>query len=170
MLEERVGGVIGAEGSAHRRNGDALRLTVVPDKRHNLFAKVGIEDGLDIAAVERVRALVVKAEAVDGIDGEELNAAALNKIRKRADHTLAFEFPLIAGAGRKAQKRLAPVAENGHAQLQAEPLRVPTVIFTLHRVLPLTCCGEKRVCQPKDAGAIGLKRVGIPRINFERLN
>ena len=70
MLEERVGGVIRAEGSAHGGNGD-LRSAVIPDEGNDLFAEVGIENGLNIAAVKRVSVLVVKTEAVDGVDGIE---------------------------------------------------------------------------------------------------
>jgi len=47
------------------------------------------------------------------------------------------------------------MTEDGDAQLHTEPVRVPAVIFTFHR-LPLGGCGEKKVCQPGGFRAIGL--------------
>src|ERR1700674_3783909 len=134
MFEERVGGVIRAEGSAHGGNSDALRLAIVVDEGHDLFAEIGIEHGLDIAAMERMRGFVVEAVAVDGIDAKEFDLAAVNKIGKRADHALAFELPFVAGAGGIADERRPPMAKNGDAQLDAEPRRMPAVVFAFDRV------------------------------------
>src|SRR6266567_1643588 len=155
MLKETVRGVVRAEGSAHGGDGDARRLTVVPDEGHDLFAQVGIEKRLDVAAMKWVHAFVVKAEPVDGIDAEEFDFSPIDEIRKSTDHALPFEFPLITRAGGKAHDRRAPVAVDNDTQFHAQPVRVPAVIFTFHR-LPLGCCGEKRVCQRDESWAISL--------------
>ena len=47
------------------------------------------------------------------------------------------------------------MTEDGDAQLHAETVRVPAMIFTFHR-LPLGGCGEKKVCQQGGFRAIGL--------------
>jgi len=96
--------------------------------------------------MKRVRALVVKLCPLIEFTVKNLILPASMKSAQRADHALALELPLVAGAGREAQERWAPMTEDGDAQLHAEPVRVPAVIFTFHR-LPLGCCGEKRVCQ-----------------------
>src|ERR1700694_1128868 len=96
--------------------------------------------------MKRVRALVVKAVTIDRIHGENFDSSGFDEIRERADHALALELPLIAGAGREAQERRAPMTEDGDTQLHAEPVRVPAMIFTFHR-LPLGTCGEKKVCK-----------------------
>jgi hypothetical protein len=46
-----------------------------------------------------MRAFIVKAEAIDGINGEEFHSSSVNEIRQRADHALAFEFHLVARTG-----------------------------------------------------------------------
>src|SRR6266436_7777330 len=102
-----------------------------------------------------MRALVVKTLHVDRIHGEEFDSSGIDEIRERADHALAFELPLVAGTGRETQERRTPVTEDRDAQLHAEPVRVPAVIFTFHR-LPLGCYGEKRVCQRSSFRAISL--------------
>src|SRR5258708_29304662 len=130
MLEERIGGLICAEGSAHGGDGDALRLAIVVDERQDFLAKVGIEHGLDVAAVKWVRGFVVEAVSVDRIDAIELDLAAVDKIGERADHALAFELPFIASAGGEADERRSPVAKNDYAHLDAEPRRMPPVEFT----------------------------------------
>src|SRR5260370_42653295 len=112
MFEERICGVIGAERCAHGGNGDSLRLAVVPDEGDNFLAQVRIEHRLDVAAMKGMRALVVEAEAVDGVDGVKLELAAVDEIGESADHRLAFELPFVAGAGGKADQRRAPVAVN----------------------------------------------------------
>src|SRR5467141_4955814 len=155
VLEEAVGGVVRAKRSAHRRDRNALCLTIVPNKRDDLFPQVRIKNDLDVAAMKRVRALVVKTLPIDRIHGEKFDSSGFDEIRERADHALALELPLVAGAGREAQERWAPMTEDGDAQLHAEPVRVPAVIFTFHR-LPLGCYGEKRVCQRSGFRAISL--------------
>src|SRR6266567_1541684 len=157
MLEETVRGVVRAEGSAHGGNSDTGRLAIAPDEGHHLFTQVGIEHRLHVAAMKRVRAFVVKAEPVDGVDAEELDLAAVDEVGKSTDHALSFQFPLVARAGGKAHDRRAPVAVDNDTQFHAQPVRVPAVIFTFHR-LPLGCCGEKRVCQRDGSRAIGLPR------------
>jgi len=141
MLEQGVGGVIGAEGSAHGGNGD-LRLAVIPDEGNDLFAEVGIENGLDIAAVKRVSAFVVKAEAVDGVDGIELDAASIDEIGEGADHALAFEFPFVASTGGKTQERRAPMAVGNDTEIEAEARRQPAMVFTFHQK-GLSLCGRE---------------------------
>src|SRR5215475_389958 len=67
MFEERICGMIRAEGGAHRGN-RYLRLAIAPNERHDFFAEIRIENGLYVTAMEGMRAFVVKAEPVDGID------------------------------------------------------------------------------------------------------
>src|SRR6266481_2036120 len=132
VLEEGVSGVIRAERCAHGGNSDALGLAIVPDEWNDFLAQVGIKHRLDVAAMKRVRALVVKAEAIDGIDGEQLHFSVVDEIRERSDHALAFELPFIARAGGKTEKRRAPVAENDDAELEAHPWGMPAVKFAFH--------------------------------------
>src|SRR6266704_4337026 len=133
VLEEAVCGVVRAKRSAHRRDRNALCLTIVPDEGHDLFTQIGIENGLDVAAVKRMRTLIVKAVPGDGIHGKEFDSSGIDEIRERADHALALELPLVAGAGRETKHRRAPMPVDDDAQLHAKPVRVPAVIFALHR-------------------------------------
>src|SRR6267142_822413 len=103
VLEERICSMVRAEGSAHRGDGDAGRLAVVPDEGNDFFTQVGVKNRLDVTAMKRMRALVVKAESIDGVNGEEFHSSGFNEVRQRADHALAFEFRLVAGAGGKTQ-------------------------------------------------------------------
>src|SRR5207253_5819145 len=132
VLKQAVRGVVRAKRSAHRCNRNALRLAMVPDKRHDLFAQVRIKDRLDVAAVKRVRSLVVKTVPIDRIHAEEFDSSCVDEIRERTDHALALELPLVAGAGRKTKQRRAPMPVNADAQLHAKPVRVPAVLFSLH--------------------------------------
>src|SRR5215813_3377545 len=104
MLEKRIGSMIRAEGRAHGRNRN-LRLAIVPDEWDHFFAQIGIENGLNVTAVEGMRAFVVKAVTVDGINGIELDAAGIDKIGERADHSLPFKFPFVASAGGETEDR-----------------------------------------------------------------
>ncbi len=105
------------------------RLAIVPDERNDFFPQVGIKDGLHVTAVKRMRAFVIKAEAVDGIDAEEFYLAAFDEIGECADHALAFEFRLVTRAGGKTENRLSPVAVDDDTQVHAEPGRMPAVIL-----------------------------------------
>src|SRR5258708_12830437 len=136
MLEERVRRVICAEGHAHRGDTD-LRLAIAPDKGHDFFAQVRIEDGLHIAAMKGMRGLVVEGKAVDGIDAEEFYFAGVDEIGERADHALAFELPLIAGGGGEAEQRRFPVALDDEAQFESQAWRMPPVKFPRHPTDPL---------------------------------
>ncbi len=143
MLEERVGRVVCAEGRAHGGNRDALRLAVVPDKGHDLFTQIRIDHRLDVAAMERVRVFVVKSKPVDGIQGEQFDAPTIDEIRKGTNHTLAFELPFVACAGRKSEQWRAPMAIDDNAKLHAEPVRIPAVILAFHP-MPLACRRERK--------------------------
>src|SRR5260370_22016016 len=112
VLEEGVRGVVRAKRSAHRGDGNALRLAIVPYKRNDLVSQVGIENGLDVAAVKWVRALVVKAVSIDRIHGEEFDSSRVDEIRERADHALPLKLPLVAGASRETKERRAPTSPN----------------------------------------------------------
>src|SRR6267378_3707286 len=116
--------MVRAEGSAHRGDGDAGRLAIVPDKGNDFFAQIGVKNGLDVAAMKGMRAFIVKAEAINGVNGEEFYSSGVNEIREGPDHALAFELHLVAGAGGKAQQRRAVMAVDNHAELDAEPRRV----------------------------------------------
>ena len=131
MFEEGVGGVIGAKRSAHGGNDD-LRLAMIPNERNDLFAKVGIESRLDVAAVEGMSGFVVEAETVDGIDGIKLDTAGIDEIGEGADHALALEFEFIASTGRETEERRAPMPVGHDTKIQAEAGRVPAMVFTFH--------------------------------------
>src|SRR5690349_7011594 len=115
MLEERICGVIGAEGHPHGGNGD-LGLAIVPDEGDDFFADVAVEHGLDVAAMERVRGFVVEGVAVDGVYGEEFYFAGIDKIGEGADHALALKLKFITGTGGESEKRRSPVAVDDDAQ------------------------------------------------------
>jgi hypothetical protein len=143
MLEQRVGRVIRAERCAHGGDSDPWALAIVPDERHDLFAKVGIENGLYITSMKWMRAFVIKAEAVDGIDAEEFDFAAFDEIGQRADHALTFQFRFVARASRETENRLPPMAVDKHAHVNTEPGRIPAVIFTFHKVFLARGAGKK---------------------------
>ena len=119
VFEERVCSVICAEGGTHGGDSD-LGLTIVPDERNDFLPEIGIKDRLHVAAMKRMCSFVIKAQAVDGIDRVDLHAAGINEIRQRADHTLAFEFPFVSGAGGEAEKGRSPVAVGDHPEFEAE--------------------------------------------------
>lgn len=73
--------MVGAERSAHGGDGNVLALTIVANEWHEFVAQVGIKYGLDIAAMKRMSGFVVETVAVDGIDGEKLDAAPVNEVR-----------------------------------------------------------------------------------------
>jgi len=155
MLEQGVGSVIRAERSAHSRNGN-LRLAMIPDEGNDLFTEVGIENGLDVTAVKRVSTFVVKAEAIDGIDGVKLDAAGIDEIGEGADHALAFKLPFVAGACGKSEKRRPPMAVGNDSQFEAETGRPPVMIFTFHQKAFL-CAAEKYGRGGKvEQGALGV--------------
>src|SRR5580704_9627723 len=141
MFEERICGMVGAEGSAHGGDGDA-RLATLPNERHHFFGEIGIEDRLDIAAMKWMRALVVKAQTVDGVDAVDLDTAAIDEIRERTNHSLPFHFPLVASTGGKRENRGAPVAVDSNAKIETKAGRMPAVIFTFH-LESLLSAGEK---------------------------
>jgi hypothetical protein len=131
VAKKRVGGVIGAEGSTHGGDGDG-GLAIVPDERDHFLGEIAVEHGLDIAAMEGMGALVVEAEAIDGVDGVELDAASVDEFGESADHALAFELPFVAGAGGETEEGRAVVAIDDDAEFQAEARGVPAMIFAFH--------------------------------------
>src|SRR5271169_1092398 len=135
MLEQRVSRVISAKGGAHCGDGH-MGLAIIPDEGDDFLAKIGIKNGLNIAAMERMHTLVVEAEAIDGIDGVKLDAAGINEIRKSTDHALALELPLVAGTGRKTEERRPPVSINDNAKFEAQARRMPAMVLTLHVECP----------------------------------
>src|SRR6266481_9593361 len=148
--------MVRAEGSAHGRDDDACRLAVVPDEGNDFFTQTGVENGLDVAAMKRMRTFIVKAEAIDGIDGEQFYSSSVNEIREGPDHTLAFELHLVAGTGGKAQQRRTVMAIDDHTELDAEPRRVPAVVFAFHP-LPLVDYGERKYASAVGCGAIAMR-------------
>src|SRR6266849_5160272 len=147
--------MVRAEGSAHGRDGDAWRLAVVPDEGNDFFTQIGVENGLDVAAMKRMRTFIVKAEAINGVNGEEFYSSSVNEIREGPDHALAFELHLIAGTGGKAQQRRTVMAIDDHTELDAEARRVPAVIFAFHPV-PLVHRGERKYASVRGRRAIAL--------------
>src|SRR5271166_2354578 len=142
--------MICTERGAHRGNRDSVALAIVPDEGNDLFSKVGIENGLYITAVQGMRALVVKTEAVNGIDAEDFYLPAFDKIGQRADHALAFELRLVARTGRETENRLPPMAVDNHAHVDAQPRRIPAVIFAFHNMFLARRAGKESM--PAQAG------------------
>src|SRR5882672_4928559 len=119
VLEQRICSMVRAEGSAHRGDDDAGRLAVVPDEGNDFFTQIRVKNGLDVAAMKRMRAFIVETEAIDGVDGEEFHSSGVDEIRERADHALPFELHLVAGAGGKTQQRRTVMAIDDHTELDA---------------------------------------------------
>src|SRR5882757_10371054 len=82
-----------------------------------------------------MRRLVVKALPVDGIDAIKFDASGVDEIGERADQSLAFKFPFIAGAGGKTDDGRAPMAVHDDAKFPSEAVRIPAVIIALHERL-----------------------------------
>src|SRR6476646_3395982 len=154
MLDKRICGVIRAERSTHSGDADSRRLTVVPDKRYYLFAQVGIKHGLHIAAMKRVRTLIVKAEAIDGVDRIKLELPVVNKIGERANQGLAFELALVAGAGGETDQRRAPMAVDHDAKIQPEAVRIPAMDFTFHQCDLVATSRTNGGCESMPAGKV----------------
>jgi len=89
-----------------------------------------------------MRSFVVKTQPVDGIHRIKLDLAPFDEIAERLHHPLAFQFPFIARARRKAQQGRAPVAVDRNTQLQSEPLGIPALIFAFHLCLLLAAGRE----------------------------
>src|SRR5215831_11537875 len=108
--------------------------------------------------MEGMSALVVKAKTVDGIGRVKLDAAGVDEIGERIDHSLPFELGFVTGTGGKPDKRRAPMAVNNDAKLHAEAMGIPAMIVALHGI-PFRCqrvrTRQARVCQPKSGKAIG---------------
>jgi hypothetical protein len=115
---------------------------MIPNEGNDLFAEVGIENGLDVAAVKGMSTFVVEAETVDGVDGVKLDAAGVNEIGECADHALALKFEFITRTGGKAEEWGAPMPISNDAKVQAEAGRVPVVVFTFH-ARDLSSCGKR---------------------------
>src|ERR1051325_5604621 len=94
MFEERIGSVIRAERRAHGGDCD-LRLAVAPDKWDDFFSEIRIENGLEVTPMKGMRGLVVKAQAVNRVNGIKLDAAGVNKIGEGTDQSLPFQLPFI---------------------------------------------------------------------------
>src|ERR1700722_2465783 len=132
MFEQTIRGMIRTKRSAHGGNRNPWRLTTVPNKRNHLFAYVSIELRLHVAAMKRMCVLVVKPGPVYGVHAEEFHATRVNQRGQRANHSLPIKFPFVAGAGRKSHQRGSPMPIDHNAHVQAEPMRIPTVIFSFH--------------------------------------
>src|SRR5262249_42987559 len=119
----------GAAGGGDR---DARRLRLVEHERRDLAGDVGIVHGLDVAAVARVRALVVPGLVVDGVDAEELHLAVVDVVAEGRDHALALVLPLVAPAGREGHDRVAVVAVDEHVHVPPEAVAVPAMVLAMH--------------------------------------
>src|SRR5438477_4568773 len=103
----------------------------VEDEGHDLLAEVSIEYGLDVAAMKGMRAAIVEAESVNGIDAEKFEFAGLDEVGDGVDEALVLELPLVAGAGGEADERRAPVTVDDDAHVQAEARGLPAMVFAL---------------------------------------
>jgi hypothetical protein len=82
--------------------------------------------------VEGVRAFVVEAKAVDGVDTEELDFAGVNEIGEGGDHSLPFQLPFVTCAGGKTDDGRTPMAINDDTHFYAKSVRVPAMVVALH--------------------------------------
>src|SRR5277367_573231 len=149
MLEQRIRRVIRPKRRAHRRNRNPWRLATVPNEGHHFFAQVRVKDHLHVTSVKGMRSLIVKTVSINRINGEEFDPAAVDEVRQRRHHALPLKLPFIARARRKSQQRRAPVAVHHHAHLDAQPRRIPAVIFTFHRLRLSQQSRGGKVCQPR---------------------
>src|SRR5262249_40459121 len=126
------------------------RLKVVQKEGQDFSGKIEIEHRLYIAAMKRVRALVVKTQSVDRVHRVELDLPAVNEITERTNQSLSFEFPLVACAGRKSQQRRAPVTVHHHTQFQAQPVRIPAMHLFFHSQPQTAPTCRRRRCKPRE--------------------
>ncbi len=77
------------------------RLAAIPDEGNDLGSDVGVVLRLNVAAMKRMRALVVETFSADLADREEFHPPAVDELAKRLDDALIFVFPFVAAAGRK---------------------------------------------------------------------
>src|ERR1700751_3235305 len=79
-----------------------------------------------------MRAFVVKAGPIHGVDAEEFHAARVDQRCQSADQSLAFQLPLVARAGGKPEQRWSPVTVDHNSHFETEALRIPAMIFPFH--------------------------------------
>ena len=125
VLQEGIGGVIGAEGRPGGRDEDARRAAVLLDEGRHLEGDVGVVHRLHVAAVTGVGLLVVPALVVDGVDAEDLHPSGVDVAREGGDHPLPLVFVLVAPAGREREHRQAVVAVDADGHLPVQPRGAP---------------------------------------------
>src|SRR5438132_6644394 len=161
MFEESIGRVIRTERCAERSDPDAWRLALGIDKRENLVRDIGVVLRLHPAPVERMRSLVTERIALHAVDAEDPDAALLDVWTKGANHALTFLLPFVAHAGGEGEGGRAVIAVNGDAHVATKPMRIPTLMVTMHAVRGYPIRGKFQIPSTKfqSAGsAIGLKR------------
>jgi hypothetical protein len=111
---------------------DVRRLAIVPDERNQLANHVLVVLTLHPAPMQRVRSAVAKRIRVVDVDAVEFHAAGINRIGQRGEHTLAFEFPLVAARRREYDGGRTPVSADENAHRATETFRVPAMIRVTH--------------------------------------
>src|ERR687887_324389 len=134
MLEERVGGVKGAERCAQCGDRDARRLALGIDERKNFVRHIGVVLRLHPASMERVRSLILERIAVHAVNAKDSDAPLLEVRAERANHALTFHLPLVAAARREREDGRTIIAVNRDAHIPIETMRVPTLMLTMHAV------------------------------------
>ena len=105
---------------------------IIANKRNHFLSNIRVELRFDVAAMKGVRAFVVKAGGIHGIDAEEFHAPRIDQRRESPDQSLPFEFPLVARAGGKPEQRRPPVTVDHYSHFKTEALRIPAMIFPFH--------------------------------------
>ena len=149
VFEEGIGRMIRPERRAHRPDRRIRRLAVRARERDHLVADVLVVLPLHPAPVQRVRAAVGERIAVVDVDAERLDRAGVDELGDRGDQPLPFVFLFVAAAGREHDHRRAPVAEHHHAELAADPFRVPAMMFASHMMARLK--GSPSLGAPRSA-------------------
>ena len=85
-----------------------------------------------LRTMKGMRAAIVEAESVNGIDAEKFEFAGLDEVGDGVDEALVLELPLVAGAGGEADERRAPVTVDDDAHVQAEARGMPAMVFAFH--------------------------------------
>ena len=132
MFEEGVSGMIGAERRSQGGDPDAWSLALGVDERKHFVRHIGVVLRLHPAAMVGMRALILKRLTIHAVDTKDSDASLLDVRAERSNHALPFHLPFVAHARREGEDRRAVVAVNGDAHVSVKPVRVPTLMVTMH--------------------------------------
>ena len=134
VLEQGVGRVISTERCAEGGDPDARRLALGVDERENFVRHIGVVLRLHPTPMEGVRSLVCERIALHAVDAEDSDSPLVDVGAEGVDHALTFHLPLVASARREGEDGRAVIAVNRDAHVPIEPVRVPTLMVTMHAV------------------------------------